>query len=154
MFDLVLPKLTPALGEQAMQAVADRASWPVHYLPAREERRWFRVVKAYPHVLELATEDPSGHVLVDPETWDEDRWRLRSDARPRLTATLRVLAELHPEPFDFRATWAGSPIEQDEELTVDELARLISADALHDHTRYRVWQPERGRPTAPGPLTS
>lgn len=138
MFDLELPELTPQVGERVMHAVADAGAWPAHYVRGREERRWFGLTKAYPTVLELPTADGRGHVLVDPATWDEERWRLRPDARARLANTLRILATEHPAPFVFRATWSGSPIEQDQHVTSDELVDLILGDQLNDHTRYRV----------------
>lgn len=149
MFDLDLPDLTPERAERMLHAIADAAAWPARYQPEREERRWFGVTKAYPHVLELLTEDGTGHVLLEPTVWDETSWRLRPDARPRLAATVRILAAQHPAPFTFRATWSGSPIERDEELTAGELARLVAGDQLNDHTRYRVWSPAERRLAKP-----
>lgn len=148
MFDLDLPDLTPERGQQIEHAIADSGAWPARYQSEREERRWFGITKAYPHVLELLTEDGRGHILLEPDTWDEERWVLRPDARPRLVATIEIVAAAHPSPFAFRATWSGSPIERDEELTARELAALIATDQLHDHTRYRVWSPA-SRPTPP-----
>lgn len=148
MFDVELPDLSPEQGDRIVARIAEAGGWPAHYVPRREERRWFGVIKAYPHVLELATEDDRGHVLIAPDVWDEERWRLRPDAHERLATTLAILAEEHPAPFTFRATWSGSPIERDEELTASELATLIRADQLNDHTRYRVWSPATKPPAS------
>lgn len=138
MFDLELPELTPQIGERVMHAVADAGAWPATYVKGREERRWFGLTKGYPTVLELPTEDGRGHVLLTPDEWNEERWELRPDARPRLARTIEILAAEHPAGFVFRATWSGSPIEQDQRLSASELVELILADRLNDHTRYRV----------------
>lgn len=138
MFDLELPFLTPAVGAQIVAGAQRPGAWPVSYVPAREERRWFRVLKAYPAVIEVATSDQVGHVLVDPEDWDRSHWALREDAKPRLIETLDVIARAHPQPFVFRATWSGSPILGDEELDAGALAKLIAGDRLSDSVRYLV----------------
>lgn len=138
MFDLDLPGLTPPLGVAIEQAVADAGAWPVRFTPGREEQRWFGIKKAYPTVLEILTADGQGHVLVDPDHWDETAWRFRLDAIPRLSSLIDVLAAHAPDGFTFRATWAGSPIEQTVSITPGELTELISDERVNDHTRYRV----------------
>jgi hypothetical protein len=139
MFDLDLgDALDPAVGAAIEHAVADAGAWPVRFSPLREERRWFGVRKAYPAVLEILTADGQGHVLVDPDHWDEDAWQLRPDAAPRLASLIAILADHAPTGFEFRATWAGSPIERSTDVTVSELQHLILEHRLNDHTRYRV----------------
>lgn len=138
MFDLEIPGLDRALGEAIEQAVADDAAWPVRFVSGREERRWFGVRKAYPAVLEILNADGQGHVLVDADHWDEDRWIFRPDAVTRLARLVEILAANAPAGFTFRATWAGSPIEQTVELHPMQLVELITAEQLNDHTRYRV----------------
>lgn len=138
MFDLELPGLTPELGTTIEQAVADAGAWPVRYSEGREERRWFGVRKAYPTVLDILTADGQGHVLVDPDHWDEERWTFRADATPRLARLIEILAAHAPSGFEFRATWAGSPIEQTIRLHPMALVELVRAGQLNDHTRYRV----------------
>ena len=138
MFDLELPGVDDVLGESIEQAVADAGAWPARFVPGREERRWFGVRKAYPSVLEIHTTDGQGHVLLDPDHWDEDRWVFRPDAIPRLARLIEILAAHAPEGFTFRATWAGSPIQRTVELHPMELVDLVAAEQLNDHTRYRV----------------
>lgn len=139
MFDLDLgDDLDRSTGVAIEQAVADAGAWPVRFTPGRVERRWFGVRKAYPTVLEILTADGQGHVLVDPDHWDEDAWQLRPDAAPRLASLIAILAEYQPAGFEFRATWAGSPIERTVEVSPAELKAIIAAQQLNDHTRYRV----------------
>lgn len=139
MFDLDLGlAVDAAFGTAVEHAVADAGAWPVRFTPEREERRWFGIRKAYPAVLEILTEDGRGHILVDPDRWDEEAWQLRSDAVPRLARLLGILADHSPDGFEFRATWAGSPIERTEDVTVGDLQQLVLDQQLNDHTRYRV----------------
>ncbi|MFT4034045.1 MAG: hypothetical protein QM679_00555 [Patulibacter sp.] len=145
MFDLELPGLTALSGVLVEQAVADAGAWPVRFSPSREERRWFGIRKAYPAVLEILTADGQGHILCNPDRWDEHRWQLRPDAAPRLARLIELLAHYTERDFTFRATWAGSPIEQTVRLPVTELAALVRANRLNDHTRYVVC-PQSSRP--------
>lgn len=139
MFDLDLGVPVDAERGQAIEhAVADAGAWPVRFTPGREERRWFGIRKAFPTVLEILTEDGRGHVLVRPDHWDEEAWELRADAVPRLASLVAIIAEHAPAEFEFRATWAGSPIERTTHLSVAELQRLVLDQRLNDHTRYRV----------------
>jgi len=138
MFDLELPGLDQVVGHAIEHAVADSGAWPVRFTPGREERRWFGVRKAYPTVLEILTADGQGHVLVNPDHWDEDAWQFRPDAIARLIRLVETLAGHAPSGFTFRATWAGSPIEQSVDLSPADLVRLIADEAVNDHTRYRV----------------
>ena len=138
MFDLELPGLTATLGQDLEHAVADAGAWPVRFTPGREERRWFGLRKSYPTVLEILTADGQGHVLIDPDTWDEHAWRFRPDAIERLARLVTILAEHVPDGFTFRATWAGSPIERTEHLSPDELVARIEREQVNDHTRYAV----------------
>lgn len=138
MFDLDLgAEVDPAVGQAIEHEVADAGAWPVRFSPGREERRWFGIRKAYPTVLEILTADGQGHVLIDPNHWDEEAWQLRPDAAPRLARLIAILAE-HASAFDFRATWAGSPIERTVEVAPEDLQTLILEQRLNDHTRYRV----------------
>lgn len=138
MFDLDLPDLDANLGAAIEQAVADAGAWPVRFSHEREERRWFGIRKAYPRVLEILTADGTGHVLVDPTHWNEDAWELRPDAIPRLARLVEILAAQSPHGFEFRATWAGSPIERTIDIHPMDLVDVINAGQLNDHTRYRV----------------
>lgn len=139
MFDLDLGRqVDEAEGHAIEHAVADAGAWPVRFTAAREERRWFGLRKAYPAVLEIQVRDGQGHVLVDPDHWDEDAWRLRPDAAPRVARLIAILGDHVPAGFVFRATWAGSPIERTEEVSVEELQQRIVGQRLNDHTRYRV----------------
>lgn len=138
MFDLELARLDEATGHAIEHAVADAGAWPVRFVPGREERRWFGVRKAYPTVLEILTADGTGHVLIDPDHWDEVAWQFRLDAVPRLVRLVEILADHAPDGFTFRATWAGSPIEHTVEVRPRELIVLISDQRLNDHTCYRV----------------
>ncbi|MBO9531511.1 MAG: hypothetical protein J7513_00860 [Solirubrobacteraceae bacterium] len=138
MFDLDFPKLTPELGVAIEQAVADAGAWPVRFTPGREERRWFGIRKHYPAVLEISTQDGRGHVLLDPDHWDETSWELRPDATERVATLIVILAEHAPLGFLFRATWAGSPVEHQHAMSAVELAALVRGGELNDHTSYLV----------------
>jgi len=138
MFDLELVDVDEAAGIAVEHAVADAGAWPVRFTPGREERRWFGIRKAYPTVLEILTEDGTGHVLVNPDHWDEDAWQFRPDAIPRLVGLIEILSRHAPAGFTFRATWAGSPIEQSIELPAAALMSLFADGLVNDHTRYRV----------------
>jgi hypothetical protein len=138
MFDLELPGLDEAMAHAIEHAVADAGAWPVRFTPGREERRWFGIRKAYPTVLEILTADGQGHVLVDPDHWDEYAWLFRADAIPRLVELVDILAGHAPSGLTFRATWAGSPIEHTLELAVADLISLLADGAVNDHTSYRV----------------
>lgn len=139
MFDLDLGRPVKETEGRAIEhAVADAGAWPVRFTPGREERRWFGLRKAYPAVLEIQVRDGQGHVLVDPDHWDEEAWQLRPDAAPRLARLIAILADHVADGFIFRATWAGSPIEHSEDVTVEELQQRIVEHRLSDHTRYRV----------------
>lgn len=138
MFDLELPELTPQLSRAIEHAVADAGAWPVRFTPGREERRWYGVRKSFPDVLEVLTSDARGHVLMDPEHWDEHAWEFRPDAVERIARLIEVLGDHAPGPFVFRATWAGSPIERRARLSVEALADLVRSGELNDHTAYVV----------------
>jgi hypothetical protein len=138
MFDLDLGLVDLARGRAIEHAVADAGAWPVRFSEGWEERRWFGIRKAYPPVLDILTADGQGHVLADPDHWDEHAWQLRSDAAPRVATLLDILARHSPAGFTFRATWAGSPIEHTIDLTVEDLCAVVLDQRLNDHTRYRV----------------
>ncbi len=137
MFDVEVEGLTNARGQAAAEECADRNAWPITFIPGREEKRWFGIKKSYPAVLELAT-DSGGSPLAPNVERDADHIAMYAGAADRIATTVRVISDHFPEGFVFRATWAGSPIQHDETLSINELAEKIRDCELNEFTRYTV----------------
>lgn len=137
MFDVEVPGLTSARGEAAAEEVADRNAWPIAFIPGREEKRIFGIRKAYPSVLELAS-DSGGSPLAPNVQRDAKHIAMYASAADRIATTVRVISDHFPEGFTFRATWAGSPVRHDETLSIDDLVQIIQNSALNEFTRYTV----------------
>lgn len=138
MFDLEVEGLTDQAGS-TLEAAARRAgAWPVLFETGRVERRWFGIEKAYPPVLDIATSDAAGQIVLPDAPREADRILMRADALPHLAKTLALIAEHFPGPLTFRATWSGSPIRADVALTLDELLLRIRHCDLNESERYLV----------------
>lgn len=138
MFDLEFDGLTDELGRDIAVECVRRGAWPVTFRAGRVEKRWFGIEKAYPPVLEIEAGDETGPILAVTAERDADTIDLRHDAIPRLVDTVRILADHLPDGFVFRATHSGSPIQIDEEPTVQDLVELIERGQLNEFTRYTV----------------
>ncbi len=78
------------------------------------------------------------HVLSDDADGDADAWLMRPHLLRPLAEALLVLGEDLPQGFTFRATWTGSPARTHTVLRADELAALVLASGLDEHTAYQV----------------
>ena len=63
---------------------------------------------------------------------------MEPEARRKLAETLRWLGTELQQGFTFRATWLGSPVEDEVVVSADELAALAADSKLNEFTRYRV----------------
>ena len=89
--------------------------------------------------LEVPADLDSDRTLITDEAMPgEPPWPLDPALAPMLAESVRALGELLPQGFALRATWAGSPVNQERELSSDELAELVLASQLDEFTRYRV----------------
>ena len=141
LFDLELP----GADEDDLMAIAaacsTRRHWPIRFTPAREERRWFGLRKAYPAVLELPEVDlraVPASVLAQDAAPDAALVPFAPAHRERLATTLATIGQHAPAGFWIRASWVGSPIERDEHVTLAELCDHVRGGGLNEFTRYRV----------------
>lgn len=137
MFDVEVPGLTSVRGQAAAEECADRNAWPVAFVPGREEKRIFGIKKAFPAVLELAT-DSGGSPLAADVQRDADHIAMSPDAAVRIATSVQIISDHFPDGFSFRATWAGSPVQRDETLSIDDLVERIREAQLNEFTRYIV----------------
>lgn len=144
MFDLEVEGLTDPTGRALEAACREAGAWPIIFAPGRVERRWFGIEKAYPPVLDIAVEDPSGPIVLPDAPREAERIVMRASALPALARTIGLVAEHFPGPLTFRATWSGSPIRTDVDLSLDDLLVRIERSFLNEAERYRVF----ARPTA------
>jgi hypothetical protein len=117
-------------------AIARRCS-PAHGLsivkPKRGRFGGFRSRK-----LAFADDWGGESILADDADWNAPAWSMRKEALPKLEATLRCLCKCIPEGFGFVAAWVSDPIEQEQEVSSDELIELVRRSGLNGRTRYRV----------------
>lgn len=138
MFDLELGGLTDERGRAVADECRSRGTWPAAFVPGRVEKRWFGVEKSYPPVLELPDHDEAGPAIAADAARDAHAINFRPDAAEAVAATVEIVADHFPEGLVFRATWAGSPIEHDEIVSIDELTAIVRASRLNEFTRYTV----------------
>lgn len=86
------------------------------------------------------------HLLSDDAEWDAPAWAMQPDFLAPLAGAIRVLGELLPQGFTFRATWVGSEVREERDLTADELAGIALSSQLNEFTRYRVLPSAAGDP--------
>ena len=137
MFDLELPGLTEARAEAVAQECADRNAWPIEFVPGREEKRWYGVRKSFPDVIEIPTESGKPALSDDAER-DAEALAMRPEAAARIATTLEIIGDHFPDGFVFRATYSGSPVQYDEDVSVEDLAARVRGCALNEFTRYTV----------------
>lgn len=137
--------LTTQQGQAIEATCRQRGAWPVRFKPPR---RRFTLLgpRNDPPELSLPDAENGRHLLSDHADWDAPAWAMEPDLLPRLAATIHVLDEQLPQGFALRATWTGSVVRHELQLTANELAKLTVASQLNEFTRYRVPPQE---PTGP-----
>lgn len=138
--------LTTRQGHAIEAACRQRGAWPVWCRPPVRRRTLFGP-RIRPLELYLPDADGGRDLLTDDAEWDAPSWAMEPDLLPRLAATIHVLDEHLPQGFAFRATWVGSTMRHERQVTVEELADLVLGSQLNEFTRYRVPPQE---PTGPG----
>ena len=82
--------------------------------------------------------DGDGGVLSDDADWDASTWAMRPEGIAKLATTLRSLCREIPEGFVFRAAWVGDPVEEEVNLSCDELIDRVERSTLSGRKLYRV----------------
>jgi len=80
------------------------------------------------------------HLLTDEAEWDAPAWDMDPQLLPLLAATIDVLADALPQGFAFRATWTGSEVRAERDLSAAQLRDVILSSSLNGFTRYVVRQ--------------
>ncbi len=78
------------------------------------------------------------YLISDQAMWDQPSWDLEPEFRPKLATTFRILGQLLPQGFRFRATWGGDDVRETVSLSADELAERAAASAINEYTVYLV----------------
>jgi hypothetical protein len=128
--EIDVPNLTFAQADAVAKEVEVRRTWPISV-----ERKG--LIRKQPRL--FAPSDVDGaHLLADEAEWDEPAWKMNESLLPRLAETIRVLGEILPQGFTFRATWVSDPTRDEKVLLATELAELVLASELNEYTSYRV----------------
>lgn len=129
--------LSTQQGQAIETACRQRGAWPVRFKPPRRRFTLLGPRNDQPE-LSLPDADNGRHLLSDHAEWDAPVWAMEPDLLPRLAATVHLLDEQLPQGFALRATWTGSVVRRERQVTATELAQLILASQLNEFTRYRV----------------
>ncbi len=139
LFKLEVDGLTDDQGAAIERASTQRDTWPIRFAERRRRRFALFGPRIVGPSLWMPEEFESGqHVLTDATAWDEPTWDMDPELVPKLAEAIRLLGELVPQGFSFRATWVGSDVREERSLSADDLAETVLASQLNEFTRYRV----------------
>lgn len=138
LLELEVENLTDEEGAAVEAAAKKRGTWPVCFSPSSRRVTIFGPRETGPELWMPEQLDSDRHLLSDEATWDAAAWVMEPALLPSLAAAVRLLGELLPQGFSFRATWAGSEVRREQVLNAEELVEMVLASKLNEFTRYRV----------------
>jgi len=137
--ELEVEHLTDEQGRAVEAKSRARESWPIHFAPRRRRRLCIIGPRVVGSELRMPTEfDGDRRLLSDEAQLDAPAWAMEPALLPAFAEAITVLGEELPQGFALRATWVGSRVREERELSADELAALAVASKLNEFTRYRV----------------
>ncbi len=133
--ELGVEGLSEAQGRAIEAACAEPGAWPLRYAPLRRRRlALFGPRQTVPGLWVPDEQD----LLADDADTDMPSWAMEPAARRRFAETIEVLGQELPQGFSLRATWVGSEVRHERQLSAEELAALARASQLNEFTRYLV----------------
>jgi len=140
LLELEVEGLSHGQGAIVEASARERGTWPVYFSP-RHCRRYFSILgrrEAGPVLWMPEQLDSDRHILSEDAQWDSPAWKMEPALLPSLGQAVRLLGEVLPQGFSFRATWTGSKVREEQVLCADELEDLVLSSKLNEFTRYRV----------------
>ena len=77
-------------------------------------------------------------MLTDDAEWGKPQWDMRAEVLSRIAATLKNIAAIASEGFEFESLWIGDKADKTEVITIEDMLRIVRSGKIGQKTRYQI----------------